>query len=202
MKWLQQARQHNKKGPAVDRPDLLNVLSRNVRLVMPRNVRLVMHEQCQENNNRKWNSNQPEQRASTKAHIGLHALMLAIQQSGKESVPSNLGSRALIVSVWQFRCLESPLLQHQLGLISDKGLYLLRELGQKPRQDDRQANMIISDIDCARGDLSESAYAELQFIPRPDLFLDGEQSLKCCRDAAKAGFQAPHRLFPAERTRN
>jgi hypothetical protein len=87
-------------------------------------------------------------------------------------------------------------------LISDKGLYLVRELGQKPGQNDRQANMIIRNIDCARGDLTQSAYAELQIIPRPDLFLDGEQILKRRRDAAKAGFQTPHRLCPAERMRN
>jgi hypothetical protein len=57
-------------------------------------------------------------------------------------------------------------------LISDKSLNFLCELGQQPRQDDRQANMIIRDIDCTRGDLPQSAYAETQIIPRPGFFLD------------------------------
>ncbi len=59
--------------------------------------------------------------------------------------------------------------------------------------------MIIRDIDCPRGALTQSAYPEPQIIPRPNLFLDSQQMLKRCGNAAKSGFQTPHRLFPAER---
>jgi hypothetical protein len=55
-----------------------------------------MHEQSQEYDDRKWNSNQPEQRASTKAHVGLLALMSVIQQCGIGEVPSACRRRALI----------------------------------------------------------------------------------------------------------
>jgi hypothetical protein len=92
---------------------------------------------------------------------------------------------------------QSPSLQHQLGLISNEGLYFLRELGQKPRQHDRQTNMVVLDINRTRGDLTQSAYAELQMIPSPNLVLERKHLLKSRRHAAQTRFQTPDRfLFP------
>jgi hypothetical protein len=40
-------------------------------------TRLVVHEQRQKQNDREWNSEQPEQCASTETHVSLHVLMTA-----------------------------------------------------------------------------------------------------------------------------
>src|SRR3979411_1993802 len=40
-------------------------------------LRLVVHENCEKQNDRKRNSEQPEQCASTETHVSLHVLMTA-----------------------------------------------------------------------------------------------------------------------------
>jgi hypothetical protein len=47
----------------------------------------MMHEQRQEDDDRQGNSNQPEQCASSKAHVSLHALMSAGQRRHRKKVP-------------------------------------------------------------------------------------------------------------------
>jgi hypothetical protein len=83
---------------------------------------------------------------------------------------------------------SSLFLQHQPALISDHGLQFFRELCQQPRECDRQTNMIIRHIDRTARHLTESAYAELQMIARPDFLLDRKFVAKSRGHAAKAGF--------------
>lgn len=52
---------------------------------MDRRFVSVMHEQGQKDDNGKWNSDQPEQCASTKAHVSLHAKVGVTTAAGGES---------------------------------------------------------------------------------------------------------------------
>jgi hypothetical protein len=81
----------------------------------PLNAHLVVHEQRQNDDDRKWDTNQPKQSASTKSHVGLHSTCPPHQPGKIPSVPLQGKSlKYLGRNIWDAFGTAFPL-QHYLG---------------------------------------------------------------------------------------
>jgi hypothetical protein len=82
------------------------------------------------------------------------------------------------------------LIKHKTTFLANEWLYCLGDLGEKPRQDEFQTNMIVSDIDDTTCHLPQCADAKLEAVTVPDFLLDREQMTEIGLRVAETCFQA------------